>query len=232
MWRRTWTPPTLQRQWARRDVNPLVDGENGLLGVSIVFFDMTTTKALFDKLMQTNRQLESAYEELQSTNEELETTNEELQSTNEELETMNEELQSTNDELHTINDTLRERGVELNDAKAFLDALINSIHFGMVVVDREMRVLVWNRGCEELWGLRADETKGKVLGSLDIGLPTEQIKPLIGKAFVDADVTADAVVDAVNRRGRATRIRVSCAAFRSDEDAVNGALLLMEPQQR
>ncbi|KUI09204.1 chemotaxis protein CheR [Mycobacterium lehmannii] len=241
-----WQRPGAETVWFEIHVNPLVDGENGLLGVSIVFFDVTTTKGLFDKLMQTNRQLESAYEELQSTNEELETTNEELQSTveelettneelqstNEELETMNEELQSTNDELHTINDTLRERGVELNDAKAFLDALINSIHLGMVVVDREMRVLVWNRGCEELWGLRADETKGKLLGSLDIGLPTEEIKPLIGKAFVDADVTADAVVDAVNRRGRATRIRLSCAAFRSDEDAVNGALLLMEPQQR
>ena len=111
--------------WFEIHVNPLVDAENGLLGVSIVFFDVTSTRTLLDKVVHTNRQLESAYEELQSTNEELETTNEELQSTveelettneelqstNEELETMNEELQSTNDELHTINDTLQERSV-------------------------------------------------------------------------------------------------------------------------
>ena len=31
----------------------------------------------------------------------------------------------------------------------------------MVVVDRDMRVVVWNRGSEELWGLRADETVGR-----------------------------------------------------------------------
>src|SRR5689334_10545193 len=149
-----WQWPGAETVWFEIHLNPLVDAENGLLGVSIVFFDVTATRALLDKVVQTNRQLEAAYEELQSTNEE--------------LETMNEELQSTNDELHTINDALRERTVELDEAKTFLDSLVNSIQLGMVVVDREMRVVVWNRGCEELWGLRADETVGRVLGSLDI----------------------------------------------------------------
>jgi two-component system, chemotaxis family, CheB/CheR fusion protein len=96
------------------------------------------------------------------------------------------------------------------------------------VVDREMRVVIWNVRCEELWGLRADETIGSPLASLDIGLPLDEIKPLIGKAFVDPDVTGEAVVDAVNRRGRAARVRVTCTSFRSQVDTVNGALLLME----
>jgi two-component system CheB/CheR fusion protein len=239
-----WQRPGADTVWFEIHINPLVDAENGLLGVSIVFFDVTATRVLLDKVVQTNRQLEAAYEELQSTNEELETTNEELQSTveelettneelqstNEELETMNEELQSTNDELHTINDALRERSVELDEAKNFLDSLVNSIHLGMVVVDREMRVVVWNRGCEELWGLRADETEGSVLASLDIGLPTNEVKPLIGKAFVDPDITGEALVDAVTRRGRHAQVRVTCTAFRSVDGVVNGALLLMEVQ--
>jgi two-component system CheB/CheR fusion protein len=228
--------------WFDIHVNPLLDTENGLLGVSIVFFDVTSTRALLDKVVQTNRALEVAYEELQSTNEELETTNEELQSTveelettneelqstNEELETMNEELQSTNDELHTINDALRERSVELDDARNFLDSLIGSVHLGMVVVDREMRVVVWNHGCEELWGLRADEATGSALTALDIGLPIESVRPLIGTAFVDPDSFGETVVDAVNRRGRPTRVRVTCATFRTTEGSVGGALLLME----
>lgn len=239
-----WQRPGSETVWFEIHVNPLVDAENGLLGVSIVFFDVTATRALVDKVVQTNRQLEAAYEELQSTNEELETTNEELQSTveelettneelqstNEELETMNEELQSTNDELHTINDALRERSIELDDARTFLDSLVNSIHLGMVVVDREMRVVVWNRYCEELWGLRADETSGVPLTSLDINLPLDTVRPLIGNAFVDAAQTGEVTVDAVNRRGRATRIRVTCTAFRSGDGGVRGALLLMENQ--
>ncbi|MBV9721624.1 MAG: PAS domain S-box protein [Mycobacterium sp.] len=238
-----WQRPGSENAWFEIHVNPLVDAENGLLGVSIVFFDVTATRALVDKVVQTNRQLEAAYEELQSTNEELETTNEELQSTveelettneelqstNEELETMNEELQSTNDELHTINDALRERSGELDDARSFLDSLVNSVHLGMVVVDRELRVVVWNRGCEDLWGLRADETTGQVLTNLDIGLPVDQVRPLIGNAFVDPLAPGEAIIDAVNRRGRPTQLRVTCTGFQSaPDDGINGALLLME----
>jgi two-component system CheB/CheR fusion protein len=237
-----WQRPGAEPVWFEIHVNPLIDVENGLLGVSIVFFDVTATRALLDKLVQTHTQLEAAYEELQSTNEELETTNEELQSTveelettneelqstNEELETMNEELQSTNDELHAINDTLRERGVELDDARAFLDSLINSVQLGMVVVDREMCVVVWNRGCEELWGLRSAETTGVSLTELDMGLPMETLRPLIGNAFVDPDSSGETIVEAVNRRGRPARVRVTCNAFRASNGSSGGALLLME----
>ena len=239
-----WQRPNADTVWFEIHVNPLVDSENGLLGVSIVFFDVTGTRALLDKVVDTNRQLEAAYEELQSANEELETTNEELQSTveelettneelqstNEELETMNEELQSTNDELHTINDTLRERSADLDDARNLMDSLVDSVHFGLVVVDREMRVVVWNRGSEELWGMRADETNGQVLVNLDIGLPMATIRPLIGHAFVEPDSPGESVVDAVNRRGRPTKIRVTCTGFQSPDGTVNGALLLMDPQ--
>ncbi|OBJ54891.1 CheR family methyltransferase [Mycobacterium sp. 1423905.2] len=237
-----WQRAGAETVWFEIHINPLVDAENGLLGVSIAFFDVTATRALLDKVVQTNRQLETAYEELQSTNEELETTNEELQSTveelettneelqstNEELETMNEELQSTNDELHNINDTLRERSLELVESKNFLDGLINSVQLGMVVVDREMRVLVWNRGCEELWGLRADETTGEPLPQLDIALPMDTMRPMIGNAFVESDGAKEAVIETVNRRGRHTRVRITCTAFRLRDSSVGGALLLME----
>ncbi len=237
-----WQRPGAETAWFEIHVNPLVDAENGLLGVSIVFFDVTATRALLDKVVQTNRQLEAAYEELQSTNEELETTNEELQSTveelettneelqstNEELETMNEELNSTNDELHTINDMLGERSVELDEARHFLDSLIASVGMGMVVVDREMKVILWNQLCEDLWGLRADETMGSSLAALDIGLPLDTIRPMIGTAFVDPDSSGEVEVDAVNRRGRPARVRVTCTSFHAAEGAIGGALLLME----
>ena len=185
-------------------------------------------EAAYEELQSTNEELETTNEELQSTVEELETTNEELQSTNEELETMNEELQSTNDELHTINDMLRERSLELDDAKSFQDSLIDSVSMGMMVVDREMKVILWNRGCEELWGLRADETTGTNADELDIGLPLDAVRPLIGNAFVDPESSGEVVVEAVNRRGRPATVRITCTSFRSAEGAVGGALLLME----
>lgn len=112
----------------------------------------------------------------------------------------------------------------------FLGSLVNSIHLGLIVVDRGIRVVVWNNGCEELWGLRSDETTGKVLTGLDIQLPMGEVKPLIGQAFVGPAATEEATIDAVNRRGRPTRVRVTCTAFRSADGSANGALLLMKAQ--
>jgi two-component system CheB/CheR fusion protein len=91
-----------------------------------------------------------------------------------------------------------------------------------------MRVAVWNRGCEELWGLRAEEATGQSLLDLDVGLPTQELKPLIGAAFVDPDASSEAVVDTFNRRGKPTRVRVTCSAFHTTGLGVTGAMLLME----
>jgi hypothetical protein len=111
------------------------------------------------------------------------------------------------------NEELGERSVELDHARNFLDSLVNSIGRGMVVVYREMRVMVWNRGCEELWGLRPDEATGAVFTGLDTGLPMAEVRRLIGNAFVDPDNTAETVVDAVNRRGRPSKSGCPVPAF-------------------
>ncbi len=228
--------------WLEIHVNPFVDGESGLLGVSVVFHDVTATRALLDELEHANQQLEAAYEELQSTNEELETTNEELQSTveelettneelqstNEELETMNEELQSTNDELQSINDMLRERSVELDEVNNFLESILTSIQSGIAVVDTEMRVLAWNRGAEELWGLRHDEAAGKHLLNLDIGLPMAQLQPAVRSALQDAEFKGEIRLEAVNRRGRQITLDVSCGALHDPSGVVKGCILIMD----
>jgi two-component system CheB/CheR fusion protein len=228
--------------WLEIHVNPLVQADNGLLGVSIAFHDVTSARGLLDELAHANRQLEAAYEELQSTNEELETTNEELQSTveelettneelqstNEELETMNEELQSTNDELQTINDTLRERTVELDEVNDFLESILTSIRAGVIVVDLEMRILAWNRGAEDLWGLRQEEAKGEHLLNLDIGLPLPELRPAVRSALSDVAFDTALHLQAVNRRGRQVDVRVICGSLRTPAGVVQGAILVME----
>ncbi|MEA5363310.1 CheR family methyltransferase [Amycolatopsis sp., V23-08] len=228
--------------WYEVHVNPLLGKEKSLLGVSVVFHDVSWARLLLTELEHSNRQLESAYEELQSTNEELETTNEELQSTveelettneelqstNEELETMNEELHSTNDELQTINDALRDRSLELDDLNDFLESVLTSIQAGIVVLDTEMRIKAWNRGAEELWGVRREEAEGTHLLNLDIGLPLAELRPVVRDALGDAESSAELTLDAINRRGRAVVVRLLCSALRGAAGKSQGALLMME----
>ena len=224
-------------------VNPLVHSDMSLLGVALVFHDVTASRRLHDELEATNRQLEAAYEELQSTNEELETTNEELQSTveelettneelqstNEELETMNEELHSTNDELQSINELLRERTEELDTANAFLEAILTSLRSGVAVINRDLQVRIWNRRAEDLWGLRSDETVGQHFFNLDIGLPTDALRPLIKQALNDGGQLQEVRLKAVNRRGRTLEVRVACMPM-GGTDGATGVIMLMEPE--
>ncbi|GIF04798.1 CheR family methyltransferase [Actinoplanes siamensis] len=223
-------------------VTPLVDAGAGLLGVSLVFHDVTAARQLRVELEHVNRELEAAYEELQSTNEELETTNEELQSTveelettneelqstNEELETMNEELQSTNDELQGINDQLQQSSSDLDAANGFLDAILAGLRAGIAVVDRDLQVRVWNRQAEELWGLRAPEAVGQHLLNLDIGLPFDQIRPLIRQSMAGDSDAARARMEAVNRRGRPITVRVECSPLLDVAGTPTGSIVVME----
>jgi two-component system, chemotaxis family, CheB/CheR fusion protein len=229
-------------------VVPLLPNGGDPFGVSIVFDDVSRYARLQQELEGNRRDLELAYEELQSTidelettneelqsaNEELQTTNEELQSTNEELETMNEELQSTNEELETINDELRHRTSELNQVNDFLEAILTSLGIGVAVVDRQQRVQVWNQRAEDLWGLRQDEAVDHHLLSLDIGLPTERLAGSLRSVLGGASAREEAVMDAVNRRGRAvecTTTILPLVSLSSDGDAVRGAIILMQDGQ-
>jgi len=225
-------------------ISPLTGSDGSLLGVNLIFHDVTAARRLQDDLEHANQQLEAAYEELQSTNEELETTNEELQSTveelettneelqstNEELETMNEELQSTNDELQSINDQLRVSTAGLDEANSFLETVLTSLRAGVAVVDRDLRIRMWNRRAEDLWGLRAGEVAGQHFLNLDIGLPFEQLRPLLRGALGDDGESGEISVDAINRRGRGVVVRVACAPLRGREQArgTEGAIIVME----
>ncbi|HKE74668.1 MAG TPA: CheR family methyltransferase [Acidimicrobiales bacterium] len=209
---------------------PVVSETGTLEGTSVSFIDVTPQRRIQKELDRAKSDLETAYEELQSAVEELETTNEELQSTNEELETTNEELQSTNEELETINDELRQRTVELNEVNGFLEAILTSLNSAVIVVDRDVRIRVWNRHAHDLWGLRAEEVEGQHLMNLDIGLPLGLLRQPMRSVLVGDEADADLAVDAVNRRGRSIRCRVRVAPLRGGDDAalVSGVILLMD----
>jgi len=110
-------------------------------------------------------ELETSNEELQSLNEEMQSANEELMSANEELETTNEELQSSNEELTTLNDELESKTYELLALNNNLQNVKNSLVYPLVVVDEHRRVVLFNPGAQELFGL-LDNAVGHSLFSL------------------------------------------------------------------
>ncbi len=104
-------------------------------------------------------EIETSNEELQSLNEELQSSNEELQSTNEEMETANEELQATNEELTTVNEELNIKTDEIRQSNAFLVSILENIDHPVLVTDRNLKILRYNRPAALLVGLESDQTK-------------------------------------------------------------------------
>ncbi len=223
---------------------PIWDAQRTLLGLRISFQDTTSVHHLqaelsaskqeletaYDELQSTSEELETTNEELQSTIEELETTNEELQSTNEELETMNEELQSTNEELQTMNDELRMRSLDVDLLNSYLESVFGSLRSGVVVLDRDYRVLVWNRRSEDLWGLRRDEAVGAQFMSLDVGLPVGELTQSIRQVMSSEQPNIEKSVRALTRRGKTIDCLISVSNLTSTQLQNAGVILLMDEQ--
>jgi two-component system CheB/CheR fusion protein len=239
------TLPGGETQYLDVQVKPLTSSDGEPLGVSITFDDRTKSRHVEADLQRASQELETAYKELQSTNEELQTTNEELQSTVEELETaneelqstnekhetMNEELQSTNSELQTMNVQLRSRTEELNRANTLLETILGSLGAGAIAVDRNLNILIWNRRAEDMWGLRADEAIGQTFVSLDIGLPITQLLDPLRACIAGGSNSRTVALDAMDRRGRRMRCRVTFAPLMTGRE-INGAIMLMEDGDR
>jgi two-component system, chemotaxis family, CheB/CheR fusion protein len=237
-----WTTPGDEALKLQITVTPIITRHGDPWGATFTFEDVTSVTRLDEEHATSKRQLETAYEELQSTveelettneelhstNEELETTNEELQSSNEELETMNEELQSTNDELETMNDEQATRAAELDRANLLLEGILGSLGVGVVVLDRDHRVLIWNANSTELWGLRADEVEGKQLVELDVGLPVRELQEPMESVLSGKADNRELTVQAVTRRGRQADCAVTIEPLRDGRGTVTGAILLTE----
>jgi two-component system CheB/CheR fusion protein len=144
---------------------------------------------------------------------------------------MNEELQSTNEELQTVNEELRRRTDDLNQSNAFLQSVLGSLRGAAVVVNRDFNVLVWNHRAEDLWGLRQDEVQGKSVLNLDIGLPVGELRAPMRACLQEGAEYRDAVLDAVNRRGKAIRCRIACTPLLAPDKRRDGVILMMDEVQ-
>ena len=228
-------------QYLDLHIQPLWGADGMAAGAIVLFIDTTFTIRLqmevkrnreeldtaYEELQSTNEELETTNEELQSSIEELETTNEELQSTNEELETTNEELQSGNEELETMNDEMRVRTTELDEARTFLEGVLSSVAAGVVVLDSGLLVRSWNKGAEELWGLRSDEVRNRAFFNLDFGLPTAQVRDVVQQCLASGRQTGPVQVGAINRIGRSITCLVTCSPL-DDKGDGDGVVLLLE----
>jgi two-component system CheB/CheR fusion protein len=125
--------------------------------------------AALEELQSSNEEAVSANEELQSVNEELQTAKEEVQSANQELATLNRELEERNVQLRQANDALKRSGEEIQRALDYANAIVSTVRGPLLIMDGELRVEKANRAYYDTFGVRPDETEGRLLYELAAG---------------------------------------------------------------
>jgi hypothetical protein len=91
---------------------------------------------------------------------------------------------------------------------------------------------------EDLWGVRREEALGRHLLALDIGLPLEQLTPVLREVLADGSrpdgdgaagpATPQLQLTALNRRGRSVDVRVSTTPLVWDGATVAGAIVVVD----
>jgi two-component system CheB/CheR fusion protein len=127
-----------------------------------------------------------------------------------------------------MNDELQRRGEDLNELNAFLEGIYASMRGGVVVLDCELRVLVWSAQSEEYWGLRSAEVMSASFLTLDIGLPVEALAGGIRAGLTGRRDVPRVRTSAVNRRGKPFELSVGFAPLLGADGQVRGVVLTME----
>ena len=70
--------------------------------------------------------------------------------------------------------------------------------------------------------------RGKNFLNLDIGLPVQSLRQSIRACLALETTHQETMVDAVNRRGRGIRCKVSCTPLTTQGQGTHGAILVME----
>jgi two-component system CheB/CheR fusion protein len=112
----------------------------------------------------------------------------------------------------------------------FFESVLLSVRVAVIVTDQQLRVVVWNREAEDLWGLRAAEVEGQHLFNLDIGFPVDRLRDPIRGCLSGESRRETFVTPAMNRRGRSIEAHVICTPL-AREDGIHGVVILMEQRE-
>ena len=105
-------------------------------------------------------------------------------------------------------------------------SVLASLRAGVAVVDDDLAILAWNTQAEELWGIRADESLGRHLSNLDIGLPVADLRAAARRALA-GDESDPVELQARDRRGRPVVATSTFSPLRGLDGEIRGVILAM-----
>ena len=127
-----------------------------------------------------------------------------------------------------MNEELRIRTTELNNVNVLVDSMLESLGMGVAVLDRELRVTMWNDHAKRLWGLDADEVRDQHFLNLTIGLPVQQLHDVLRACLSGERDLEEQRMKARDRTGADIVCRLLCSPLRTPRGEISGVIVLMQ----
>jgi PAS domain S-box-containing protein len=113
--------------------------------------------------------------------------------------------------------------IEDNPSREFLENLLDSLEGGVLAVDREMKVIAFNRAAEEITGLKREEVLYKECDQALKGDLCKDECP-VKKAMETGEPVYCYEVMIANKAGKKIPVNVSTSALRSSDNEIIGAI--------
>lgn len=114
---------------------------------------------------------------------------------------------------------------DFSDPRQFSDAILNDAQIGIIVIDRNLRYVAWNRTMEEISGLRADQVLGKEPFEIFPFLKSAGIDKLWRRALSGETVTSAPYTFEVPASGRKGWTSQTTAPFRNAAGEIIGLII-------
>jgi CRP/FNR family cyclic AMP-dependent transcriptional regulator len=128
-------------------------------------------------------------------------------------------------------------GLGVRNASATVDAsdvlapreLLESLGIGVAVLDRKLRVTMWNEHAKKLWGLDAGEVRDQNFLDLEMGLPVDSLRDALRACAAGRVEGEEQHINARDRTGRDIVARVLCTPLKTSHGEVSGVIVQMQP---
>ncbi|HEX5473813.1 MAG TPA: ATP-binding protein [Vicinamibacterales bacterium] len=122
---------------------------------------------------------------------------------------------------------LRTKAEEVDRMREFSENILESLNDGLAVLDRDERVVRWNRQLEELYGVRHEQAVGRGLPELFDGAVVQMLR---GSSAESAEGATFYRVPLTTRHAPARRLLVNVAAtpLRGADGTVAGTIVIVE----
>jgi two-component system CheB/CheR fusion protein len=182
------------------------------------------------RLAELERELQATRQYMQAMTEEHEAVKEELQSANEELTTTSDELRERNRELSVLNDDVLKSRAVSERARAYAEAIVETVREPLIVLDAELRVLRANRAFYVDFNTRREDVEGRSLAELvDTQWNSPQLVQRVGAVLNEGIALNDYDLSYTAAPGSALRtLRLNGRRISGDSERAELILLAVE----